>query len=57
MTVVYPSSPTIEVHFEIVDSHPTWPVPEFPNSMFIPLLMMAALLAVIMHRRTRTMKQ
>lgn len=57
MTVVYPSSPTIEVHFEIVDSHPTWPVPEFPHSMFIPLLMIAALLAVIMHRRTRTMKQ
>ncbi len=57
MTVVYPSSPTIEVHFEIIESNPTWPIPEFPNSILIPLFMMATLLAVIMYRKKRTMKQ
>jgi hypothetical protein len=57
MTVVYPSSPTIEVHFEIDESNPTWPIPEFPTSMLIPVFMLATLLAVIMYRRKPIIKK
>ncbi|MEJ2126960.1 MAG: hypothetical protein P8X84_05590 [Candidatus Bathyarchaeota archaeon] len=51
MTVVYPSSPKIEVHFEIIESNPTWPIPEFPTSLLIPLFMLATILAVKIYRR------
>ena len=57
MTVVYPLSPTIEVHFEIVEASPTWPIPEFPNSILISLFMMTTLLAVIIYGRKRAKKQ
>jgi hypothetical protein len=57
MTVIYPSSPTIEVHFEIIESNPIWPIPEFSAIMLIPLFMMTTLLAVIVYRRKCTTEQ
>lgn len=43
---IVPAFPTTKVHFEVIDSNPTWPIPEFPISALLLLFAIATLLAV-----------
>lgn len=52
-TIIAPPFPTTEVHFEIIDSHPTWPIPEFSTSTLLSPFIIATLLAVMIYRRKR----
>lgn len=47
MTVIYPSSPRIEVHFEIIESNPTWPIPEFSLWMLMSLFLVISAVVFI----------